>query len=91
VKGPAAAEAFIRGVHEQAFDAHPELKLLMVDGNHAAAELIFVGRHIGDFNGIAATGKQVRAPYTAIYDLEGGRIKALRLYGLAGLVQQLQS
>jgi hypothetical protein len=41
--------------------------------------------------GIPATGKQVRLPYTAFYDLRGGLITSLRLYGLGGLVQQLQS
>jgi predicted ester cyclase len=91
VTGRDAVEAFIRGAHEQAFDAKPELRLLVVEENRAAAELIFVGCHTGEFMGIPATGKQVRLPYTAFYDLSGGLITSLRLYGLGGLVQQLQS
>jgi ketosteroid isomerase-like protein len=91
VRGHEAVEAFVRGAHEQAFDAKPELVLLVVEGDHAAAELIFVARHTGEFMGIPATGKQVRAPYTAFCDVEGGRITSLRLYGLGGLAQQLQS
>jgi predicted ester cyclase len=91
VKGRDAVEAFIRGAHEQAFEAHPELKLLVVEDDHAAVEVVFIGRHIGEFAGIPATGKQVRVPYTVFYDLEGGLIKALRLYGLgAPLMEQLK-
>jgi predicted ester cyclase len=90
VKGAAAVEAFIRGAHEQAFDAQPLLQKLVVEGDHAAAEIIFDGTHTGEFAGIAATGKHVRVPYTAFYDLAGGRITAIRLYALGGgLVQQV--
>ncbi len=39
--------------------------------------------------GKAATGKQVRVPYV-VYDLEGDRIKALRIYDLIhSLLRQL--
>jgi predicted ester cyclase len=78
--GADAVAGFIRYLHEQAFDAHPELKSLLVDGERAALELEFVGKHIADFMGKAATGKQVRVPYSVAYDLEGDRIKALRIY-----------
>ena len=79
----AAVEGMIRAFHEQMFDAKPEIKTLLVEGNRAAIEADFVGRHTGEFGGIAPTGQQVRVPYSVIYDLEGGRIKALRIYGLA--------
>jgi predicted ester cyclase len=78
--GAEAVEGFIRYLHEQAFAAHPELKSLLIDGERAALEAEFVGRHVADFMGNAATGKQVRVPYSVAYDLEGDRIKALRIY-----------
>ncbi len=78
--GPEAVEATIRYLHEQAFDAHPELKRVLVDGERAAIEADFVGRHVGDFAGKHATGKDVRVPYSVLYDVEGDRIKALRIY-----------
>jgi len=90
VKGRDAVEAFIRGAHEQAFDAHPELKLLVVENDHAAIEAVFVGRHVREFAGIAATGNQVRVPYTVFYDLHDGQIESLRLYRLAPLTEQLK-
>ena len=91
IQGREAAETFVRGAHEVSFDSHPVVKRLIVDGEFAALEAVFLGRHIGDFMGIPATGKEVRVPYTALYDLEGGKIKSLRLYGLSLIAQQLKS
>ena len=79
-EGPDAAEAWIDYLHQQAFEARPELKNMFVADGKAAAELDFVGRHTGEFGGIAATGREVRVPYSVVYDLEGEKIKALRIY-----------
>jgi predicted ester cyclase len=90
-QGAEAAEQFIRAVHEQAFDATPEVKTLTVEESKAAIEADFVGRHTGEFLGRAATGNEVRVPYSVHYDLENGRIKALRIYGiLPGLIKQIE-
>src|ERR671933_2876870 len=59
-QGRAAVEGMIRAFHEQMFDGKPELKTLIVEGNRAAVEGDFVGRHTGEFAGIAPTGRQVR-------------------------------
>lgn len=89
-QGRVAVEGMIRYVHEQAFDARAENIRLVVDGRGAGLEADFVGRHIGEFAGIAPTGRDVRVPYSVHYDLDHGRIKALRIYGLAAeLIQQL--
>ena len=82
-QGRGAVEGMIRYVHEQAFDARAERKSLVADDSRAALEADFVGRHIGEFAGIAATGRDIRVPYSVHYDLDNGRIKALRIYGLA--------
>lgn len=88
--GPAAVEQMIRFMHEQAFDARPELKTLMIDGNNAAIEADFVGVHTGEFAGVPATGRRVRVPYAVVYDLEDETIKALRIYmPIQALVAQL--
>ena len=79
-EGPDAAEGWINYLHQQAFEARPELKNMFVAEGKAAAELDFVGKHIGEFGGIAATGREVRVPYSVVYDLEGEKIKALRIY-----------
>jgi predicted ester cyclase len=90
-QGRPAVEGMIRYIHEQAFDARAEVKSLIVDGDRAALEADFVGRHIGEFAGIAATGRDLRVPYSVVYDLGGGRIKALRIYGLASDLVRLLS
>jgi steroid delta-isomerase-like uncharacterized protein len=90
--GRGAAEGMIRYLHEQAFDAHPELKTLLVDGERAAVEAEFVGSQVAEFAGIIATGKTVRVPYSVAYELERDRIKTLRIYSLMqGLLEQLSA
>ncbi len=79
-EGPDAAEAWINYLHQQAFEARPELKNMIIDDDRAAVEVDFVGKHVGEFGGIAATGRDVRVPYSVVYDLEGEKIKALRIY-----------
>jgi predicted ester cyclase len=88
--GPEAAEQLIRYLHQQAFDARPELKNLLVDEDKAAIEADFVGTHIGEFAGVQPTGRTVRAPYAVVYDLHNDQIRRLRIYFPMGLlVEQL--
>jgi predicted ester cyclase len=50
----------------------------------------FVGKHIGEFAGIPATGKDVRVPLCVVYDLENDQIKRGRIYfETPALLQQL--
>jgi predicted ester cyclase len=78
--GAEAVEQMIRFMHEVAFDARPELKNMLVDDRKAAIEADFVGVHIGEFAGVAATHNNVRVPYSVLYDFDGDQIKALRIY-----------
>ncbi len=39
-----------------------------------------MGKHIGEFAGIPATGKDVKVPLCVVYDLENDRIKRGRVY-----------
>lgn len=89
-EGREAGEQLIRYMHEMAFDAHPELKSLLVDEGKAAIEADFAGTHTGEFAGVAATGRAVRVPYSVVYDLRGDQISALRIYlPLSVLVEQI--
>ncbi len=80
VTGREAVRDFIVAFHTQAFDAHPEVKALIVGDGHASLEADFVGTHTGDFGGVAATGAQLRVPYCVCYDVADGAITALRAY-----------
>jgi predicted ester cyclase len=88
--GRKAAGDLIRYVHENAFDARPELKTLLVDIGKAAIEADFAGTHTGEFAGIQPTGRAVRVPYSVIYDLRDDQISALRIYfPMSLLIEQL--
>ncbi len=90
ISGRDAVEQAIIDFHWVAFDTRVEIRSLIAGAGTACAEMVFVGKHTGDFVGIPATGRGVRVPYVAVWDLEGDRITALRLYGPAGgLIQQL--
>jgi steroid delta-isomerase-like uncharacterized protein len=91
-EGRDAAAQLIRYVHEGAFDARMELKNLLTDDGKAAIEADFAGTHTGEFAGIPATGREVRVPYSVVYDLSDGQISALRIYfPMSQLVDQLTS
>ena len=79
-KGPAAVEGFIRFLHEQAFDAQPELVSMICGDGQASLEAIFRGKHIAEFMGVSATGRSVEVPYAVFYALRGDKISALRAY-----------
>jgi predicted ester cyclase len=91
-EGREAAEQLIRYVHEVAFDARPELKNLLVDDGKAAIEADFAGIHIAEFAGISPAGREVRLPYSVVYDIRGDKISALRIYfPMSLLIEQLTS
>jgi predicted ester cyclase len=80
VTGARDVEQAIRFMHEVAFDAHPQLVGVVVGDRGAAAEVVFVGTHVGEFAGLPATGNAVRVPYSVFYDIAGGAITGLRIY-----------
>ena len=91
-EGADEAEGWINYLHTEAFEAHPELKGMIVDDGQAAAEFDFVGKHVGEFGGVAPTGREVRVPYSVVYDLKGEKIAAVRIYlSVDLLMQQLDS
>jgi predicted ester cyclase len=80
VTGREAVRDLIVGIHTIAFDAHPTLVGVLAEGSTALLEARFVGRHIGDFAGIAATGAEVDVPYCVGYSIADGLITELRAY-----------
>ena len=73
-----------------AFDATATTRVTLFGENNAMVEGNFVGKHIGEFAGIPATGKDVRVPLCVVYDLENDQIKQGRVYfEMPALLQQL--
>jgi steroid delta-isomerase-like uncharacterized protein len=90
VEGRDEVVAAIAELHEQTFDAHPEVTNLVVGEGMAAIEAVFVGTQMEEFAGIPASGQQVAVPYAVFYDLADGKITALRIHGfVTGLVAAL--
>jgi steroid delta-isomerase-like uncharacterized protein len=76
--------------YHMAFDATAATRVMLVGENNAMIEGDFVGKHIGEFAGIPATGKDVRVPLCVVYDLHNAQIKRGRVYfELPVLLQQL--
>jgi steroid delta-isomerase-like uncharacterized protein len=80
VKGREPARQFIDFLHQQAFKTNNQVHNIVAGDNTAMAEAEFIGTHIGEFEGIAASNRHVQVPYAVAYDLEDGKITALRLY-----------
>src|SRR5512132_213337 len=80
LQGREPVRDFLIWMHTRAFDAHPEVKPLLVGDQQAALEADLVGTHTGEFLGLAATGKSVQVPYCVVFDLRGDKIAALRAY-----------
>jgi steroid delta-isomerase-like uncharacterized protein len=90
-RGPEGVRQMLNFVYHTAFDADAEVKNLIFADGKAVLEADFVGKHIGEFAGIAATNKNVRVPLCVTYDLENDQIKRARVYmEMPVLLKQLQ-
>jgi predicted ester cyclase len=91
-EGKEAIGKMLEFYYKIAFEAYPKTSSLIVTKNKAMMEGFFIGKHIGEFAGIPATGKTVTVPFCAGYTLENGLIKEARIYMLGDvLMRQLQS
>jgi len=79
-RGVEGVKQMLRYVYHEAFEAKAETRNRIYAENNAVLEGDFVGKHIGTFAGIEATGRQVRVPLCVVYDLQDGRIVRGRVY-----------
>ena len=63
-----------------AFDASATTRLTLFGETSAMVESDFIGKHIGEFAGIPATGKSVSVPICVVYELADNKIKCGRVY-----------
>jgi predicted ester cyclase len=74
-----------------AFDAKAEITNKVITEKKAVFEFNFKGKHIGEFDGMQPTNKEVNVPTCVSYDLENGLIKKGRIYMLVDvMMKQLQ-
>ena len=92
IEGRGAIGQMLQYFYHIAFDAHAEHTNVLVMEDRALAEGLFIGKHIGEFAGIPATGKIVSVPLCVTYTLEKSLIKEARTYMMTDvLMKQLQS
>lgn len=91
-RGREAIGQMLHYIYHVAFEAHAEILRTIILDDKAVIEFNFIGRHIGDFGGIPATGKEVNVPLCVVYDLENDLIKEARIYMAVGaMMAQLNS
>ena len=61
-RGPDAIAGMLAYFYQQAFEAEAVNERLVVGSGRAVGEWDFVGRHIGEFAGVPATGTEVSVP-----------------------------
>ena len=66
-KGREAIQQLIQYFYTIAFEGVHETTNMIFADSHATVEGFLVGRHIGEFAGIPATGKEVRVPICHIW------------------------
>ena len=86
--GPDGVLQMLNYFYHIAFDATAETRNMIFDEENAVVEGTFIGKHIGEFAGIPATGKEVRVPLTVVYDVANGRISRGRIYLIVPVLMQ---
>ncbi len=79
-QGRAEVEKLLDLFYGQAFEGRDEIQTIIVEETHAVVEALFMAKHIGEFDGVAPTGKQAQVPYCAVYTVEGNKVRAGHLY-----------
>ena len=87
-RGREAIGGMLNYIYHVAFDAHAETISYLVTEDRAMLEGYFIGRHIGEFAGIAATNREVKVPLCVTYELENGLIKSGRVYMLGDVMMR---
>ena len=88
--GRDAAARTYRVIFSAFLDLTMTVDNLIIDGNSAASVLSLEGTHIGEFLGLAPTGKRFTLPAVFFYQFENGKIvRERRIYDFTGLLVQI--
>jgi predicted ester cyclase len=78
--GRAEIGAMLHYMYKVAFEASMERTKFVINDDNALVEGYFVGTHIGEFQGLPATRKKVRAPMCITYSIKDEMINEARIY-----------
>jgi steroid delta-isomerase-like uncharacterized protein len=80
IRGRDAVTLLLEDFYRHTFDARFKVANKIVDDGRAVLEGRFAGRHIGDFEGIPATNREIDVPICVVYELEKDQIKRVRVF-----------
>jgi len=80
IRGRKAIDESLTNFYHGALTANAEVVSSLFGENRGLLEAMVVGKHTGEFAGIPATGRDVRAPIAVSYEMENGLIKRARIY-----------
>jgi len=86
IRGRDAIAKHLDDFYHGSFTAHADIVSSMFSENRGLLEAMVIGKHTGEFGGIAATGKDIRVPLAVSYELENGLIKRARIYLMANIL-----
>ena len=87
--GPQAMAEVI-SAYQQGVDGHWGIEEIFSVGDRVVARWTGTGTHVGEMNGIPATGNKVRVDAVSIHRVEGGKIsETWQVWDTLGFLQQL--
>jgi steroid delta-isomerase-like uncharacterized protein len=88
--GRSAVEATFRAVFNAFLDMAVTSDDLIIDGDRVAQAMTVTGTHVGEFLGLAPTGKRFRLRAVFLYELRNGKIvRERRIYDFTGMLMQI--
>jgi steroid delta-isomerase-like uncharacterized protein len=84
--GPDEVMGYYRTSRAAFPDQRNEIRTLRHADDAVIVEFDLLGTHLGEFLGVAATGKDFRAPMVAIFEFDDDRITCERIYFDAGTI-----
>jgi len=88
--GRSAVEATFRAVFNAFLDMAVTSDDLIIDGDRVAQAMTVTGTHVGEFLGLAPTGKRFRLRAVFVYELRNGKIvRERRIYDFTGMLMQI--
>lgn len=90
VSSLAEHKADLAARHRSFAEARFTIQDIVADGDKVAVRFLFTGRHVGEFMGVAATGRRVERATAAFFRLRDGKIAEGHIVSDAyGLLKQL--
>ncbi|WP_121352827.1 ester cyclase [Flavisolibacter nicotianae] len=89
-RGRAEVGAMLHYFYHVAFDAKADMTNAVVTEDKAVVEAVIKGKHIGEIEGIPATGKEISVPMCITYQLKNGLVQEANIYMMTDvLLKQL--